>query len=133
MIVPSSGPPTLRDLGTIFAIEGANFSQNLENEMEEAFPYPRSFSWEKDGNTVENTTRQSFGYPDLRINPVSRDDSGVYTLTATNYRLDNESVEIGSDSGSFTLDVLCKDWYHELLTSTVQYGGLRTVWFDTEV
>ena len=41
---------------------------------------------------------------------ITRKHAGVYTLTATNYPLNysNNASMIGTDTGNFTLDVVCK-------------------------
>ena len=49
----------------------------------------------------------AFGYPSVTFLPFIRGDAGTYNLTATNYRLDNTSVVVGMDTGSFTVDVQC--------------------------
>ncbi len=55
-----------------------------------------------------NNSRLMFGYPSLIINNAMPSDSGVYSLIATNHLLDNPSEVLGTDTGEFNLDVLCK-------------------------
>ena len=69
---------------------------------------------------VTNGTRVTYGYPGITFQSFSRDDSATYNLTATNYRLDDTSVVVGTDMGSLTLDVQCK-------LAHVLVGVLRTV------
>ena len=44
----------------------------------------------------------------MTFDTVRRTDAGNYTVTATNFALRDPGVEVGSDTGSFFLDVLCK-------------------------
>ncbi len=106
----------------LIAVEGDAFPNGILGiEQQQPFPFPGSFTWSRDGDPLVNISANvSFGYPELSLNPVSRTDSGLYTLTASNYLLDNDSVLIGSGTGSFTLDVLCKF----LGLSVVQLAGL---------
>ena len=76
----------------------------------DAFPFPQQFSW-----TANNNSRVAFGYPSVTFLLPIRGDTGTYTLTATNYRLDNTSVVVGTDTGSFTLDVQCKSIWFSLV------------------
>ena len=55
---------------------------------------------------MRNTTGRVYGYPSVRIESVQPSDAGNYTLTATNYLPGGTLV--GTDSGSVSLDVLCK-------------------------
>ena len=74
----------------------------------EAFPFPQ-FRWTMNGQVAtNNTARVTYSYPGVTFNSYDRVDSGIYNLTATNYRLDNTSVIVGIDTGSFSLDVQCK-------------------------
>ena len=99
---PYSGPPNLLDNQQIVSIEGTPGTINL-GQAPDAFPFPQQFSW-----TTNNNSRVAFGYPSVTFLPFIREDTGTYNLTATNYRLDNTSVVVGMDTGSFTLDVQCK-------------------------
>ena len=76
-----------------------------------AFPFPSMFEWTgSEGITVQNDSRRMFGYPALIINNIQRSDSGTYTLAATNSYLNENSMEVmRSGTGSFTVDVLCKN------------------------
>ena len=42
-----------------------------------------------------------------------RSDAGNYVVSVTNFLLDNSSQPVGSDTGSFSLDVLCKWMFTE--------------------
>lgn len=73
-----------------------------------AFPYPQSLQWTRDGVKIGNSTTVKFGYPAVSFTNVSQSDAGRYTLTATNYQLDDPSLVIGTAVGSFELNVKCK-------------------------
>lgn len=62
----------------------------------------------KDGVNVTNSSQITYGYPTIVFQYVLREDIGNYTLSATNFRLDNESLQVGNDTGSFFLNVFCK-------------------------
>ena len=57
------------------------------------------------GSPANNNPRVTFGYPNVTFQQFERGDAGTYNLTATNYRLDDTNVVVGTDTGSFTLDV----------------------------
>ena len=103
-------------------VEGNPGTINLQ-QAPDAFPFPQQFSW-----TANNNSRVAFGYPSVTFLPFIRGDAGTYTLTATNYRLDNTSVVVGTDTGSFTLDVQCKSIWFSLvpkLLAGFQYDKSR--------
>ena len=104
----SAAPPLLNTNEQLSAIEGDSVRVDLSQNQREAFPFPRDFEWQRDSVVISNTTRSEFGYPLLNINPVSRDDIGTYTLSATNSRLgDSESI-IGTGNGRIELEIFCK-------------------------
>ena len=88
------------------AIEETNVEISIDTRFE-TFPFP-DFQWTKDGVAVSNSSRIMFGYPSIHFEPISREDSGNYTLRATNYRIDNPNVEVGTGLGRIQLDILCK-------------------------
>ena len=95
----------------IVAVELTTDTINLQQlQAPDAFPFPQQFSW-----TADNNSRVAFGYPSVTFQPFMREDAGTYILTATNYRLDNTSVVVGMDTGSFTLDVQCKSIWFSLV------------------
>ena len=102
-----SEPPNLIDSLTVVAVEGSNNTVSL-SQTPDAFPFPQQFSWTVNGSPANNNSRVTFGYPSVTFQRIERGDAGTYNLTATNYRLDNTSVVVGTDTGSFTLDVQCK-------------------------
>jgi hypothetical protein len=81
---------------------------NVEG-MPLAHPSPLIFQWSKEGEgNLQNDLRRIFRYPDFTIDDVRRSDSGRYSLTATNFFLDEPRRELGTGTGSITLDILCK-------------------------
>ena len=69
-------------------------------------PFPLdtiSFNWSKDGRLL--TTGPMLTYSSVTFSIIERRDSGSYFVQAMN--VVNE-VQIGNDTGSFTLDVICK-------------------------
>ena len=58
---------------------------------------------------VNSNSEINYTYPTAIFQRlIRRADSGDYSLTATNHRLDNTTVEVGTGRGNFILDVLCK-------------------------
>lgn len=105
-------PPTLLDVDKEIRILEGDRGYNEHFEIGEP-PYPpvSTFEWTKDRNPVANdTNRALFGYPDVRISTVERQDSGVYTLTASNYFLEDPSQVVGIGVGMFVLEVYCKEY-----------------------
>ena len=70
-----------------------------------AFPIPTDFSWTKDGSPLNDA---SLTHSTITFSTISRSDSGNYAVSATNFILNNDKVPVGSDMGSFSLDVICK-------------------------
>ena len=89
------------------AVEGTTVLISIDTRFE-AFPFPRDIQWTKDGMAVNNSSMITFGYPSIRFQRISREDSGNYTLRATNYRIDDPNVEVGTALGRIKLDILCK-------------------------
>ena len=85
-------------------------NQDLRLDLSEsgarlAFPFP-SFTWRKEGQPLANATvTRQYGYPSIFIESVQPSDAGNYTLSAVNYASDRTTL-VGSDTGSFTLNVL---------------------------
>ena len=88
------------------AVEGSTNTVSLR-QAPDTFPFPQQFSWTVNGSPASNNSRVTFGYPRVTFQRFIQGDVCTYTLTATNYRLDNASVIVGTDTGSFTLDVQC--------------------------
>ena len=71
-----------------------------------AFPEPTS-QWSKDGRPLDGS-RPELTYSTVTFDNVRRSDAGNYTAAATNFELDSTTEQVGNDTGSFYLDVLCK-------------------------
>ena len=67
------------------------------------FPQP-SFNWTKDGLLFSSP---ALTYSSVTFDMITRLDAGIYNVSATNFVLDSMQ-QVGSDTGSFYLDVLCK-------------------------
>ena len=91
----------------VVAVEGRTGTVSL-HQVPDPFPFPQQFRWTVNGSPANNNSRLTFGYPSVTFQPFIRGDAGIYMLTATNYRLDDTSVVVGTDTGSFTLDVHCE-------------------------
>ena len=76
----------------------------------DAFPEP-TFSWTRDGQLL--TGLSDLTYSSVTFDNVRRVDAGNYTVSATNFVLNSTTEQVGNDTGSFYLDVLCK--FHCLL------------------
>ena len=94
----ASEPPSLQDIPPMTVVEGGGVTTiNLDLDPE-AFPFPQ-FQWTMNGQVATNNTpRVTYSYPGVTFTSYDRVDSGTYTLTATNYRLDNTSVVVGMDT-----------------------------------
>lgn len=103
-----SGPPLLSGGQLVKVAEGDAVGVDIE-DVPEAYPTPTpsTYQWRRLGEGVMSDSRVTYSYADVLFSSVQRTDSGPYTLTATNHRLDSGAV-IGTDTGNFTLDVLCE-------------------------
>ena len=72
-----------------------------------AFPEPSDFEWLVGGQPLKQNGITTT-YSSVIFGSVMQSDTGNYTVTATNFILDNATQPVGSDTGSFYLDVLCK-------------------------
>ena len=100
----------LSDRGVITRRENEELSLDMSKPGSyPAFPFPSEVTWSRqDGvELVNSTDTRVFGYPSIFIGSVLPSDTGHYTLTATNYQLDRVTL-VGTDSASFTLNVLCE-------------------------
>ena len=87
-------------------------SENIPIDLRQepsAFPEPTRFSWNKNGQPLSETDL-TLTYSNITFNTVRRADAGNYTVSATNFVLPGTSgaSQVGSDTGSFYLDVICK-------------------------
>jgi hypothetical protein len=85
----------------------SNVTIDLQQELA-AFPEPSLFSWSKDGQPL--VTDLVLTYSNVTFAVVKRADAGNYTVTATNFVLPGSpgTNQVGNDTGSFYLDVICK-------------------------
>ena len=101
------GPPVLIDNNsTLKVLENSrNFLINIsQNPI--AFPVETvSFTWTRDGQTLSSGPGLSLTYSSMIFSNVARQDSGNYSVFASNVI---EGREVGNDTGSFNLDVICK-------------------------
>ena len=82
-----------------------------------AYPEPMtsdSFEWSKDGLPLTETSPRlsQLTYSRVSFDTVIREDAGNYIVSATNYVSGSTTQEIGSDTGSLRLDVICKQKYY---------------------
>lgn len=88
----------------IYAAEQGNVTIKCNPE---AAPKPR-FTWKKDGNVLgQGGHRRMLENGNLIISPVSRDDEGLYTCTASN--------ELGMDESRGRLIVLRKYFFKKII------------------
>ena len=69
-----------------------------------AFPEPTLFNWNKDGQAF---TSPSLTYSRVTFTPLRRSDAGNYVVSATNFIIDTSPNQVGNDTGSFFLNVIC--------------------------
>ena len=83
-------------------------SRNVPVDLREdppPFPEPTSFNWRKDGQPLVGL---ALTYSNVTFTTIERQDTGNYTVIATNFVLDDPTQQVGNDTGSFYLDVICK-------------------------
>ena len=87
----NSGPPNLQD-NVIYRIaeNSLNVSVDLSRDPP-AFPVPRDFSWTRNGNARSDA---SLTYSTITFPSVSRTDAGNYAVSATNFILNNNTVQV---------------------------------------
>ena len=108
------GPPTLRRAGTYHVKENDNATVNLcPSGGQVAFPRPHFISLQKLNDSLPVGDGIIITDCDVTFYTVKRRHSGNYRLHVAN-RLDNQSLQVGKDEGSFTLNVECK-YYIDLL------------------
>ena len=87
-----------------------------------AFPEPSSFIWSKDGAPLTSLIQT---YSSVTFTTFGRNDTGNYTVSATNFLLDNLTNQVGNDTGSFLLDVICKFIDNHISILLLQYIALK--------
>ena len=73
-----------------------------------AFPEPSLFSWSKDEQPLSSGPGRTLTYSSISFSPVRRSDAGNYMVSATNYIIGSSTEQVGNDTGSFVLNVICK-------------------------
>ena len=88
--------------------------ENTENVLVDlrqdpvAFPEPDttdSFTWKKDGQPL---TGLALTYSNVTFPTVRRINTGNYSVSTTNFVFGDSMEMVGTDTGSFYLNVLCK-------------------------
>ena len=92
-----------------------------------AFPEP-AFQWSKDGQPLSGS-RPVLTYDSVTFDNAMRSDAGNYTVVVTNYVLNSTTEQVGNDTGSFSLDVLCKSQ----LAVTILFLYLIILWKNNYV
>ena len=86
-----------------------NISINISQDPT-AFPTDTiSFDWSRDGQPLSSSSDISLTYSAVTFTNVGRQDSGGYSVFASNVV---QGIEVGNDTGSFNLDVVCKLCMH---------------------
>ena len=99
------GPPNLRDDFLVMVEEN---SLNVAIDLRQppaAFPEPTMYTWYKNGQPL---TRFDQSFSSVTVPSVQRSDFGNYSIFATNFVLDGSMEQMGNDTGSFILDVICE-------------------------
>ena len=97
-------PPTLQDHSTLRIEENSvNVPIDLGRHLV-AFPEP-VFMWNKNGNSLSGP---SLTYSSITFSTIRRADAGNYMVSATNYILGSMTEQVGNDTASFYLDVICR-------------------------
>ena len=99
------GPPNLQDNFRVMIEENSvNVPVDLRQEPA-GFPEPTMFTWYRGGQELSELAQTFFS---VTFDTITRTDAGNYTVTATNFILNSTVEQVGSDTGSFYLDVVCK-------------------------
>ena len=96
----------MQDNLTIRILENSlNVPVDLNRDPEAiAFPEP-IFNWTRNGIPLSDPFLLT--YSQITFASVSRNNAGQYEVSAINFIL-NSTEQLGSDTGSFNLDVICK-------------------------
>ena len=109
-----TGPPLLRDKYVV-RIEESNENVPVDLSLDPAvFPEPSDFSWNVNSQPLTNLP---LSYSSVNFSTIRRSHAGNYSVFAANYLLNDPSVQIGNDTGSFYLDVLCMQLLQVCITS----------------
>ena len=106
MLCTISGPVSLRNFGTISVINSSRVTF-VDVSVNIPFPSP-DFFWTVNSNNARNNSLITFGYPRITFHSVEPSLIGLYTLTATNFFLNDSNKIFSTGQESFYLDVLCE-------------------------
>ena len=109
MFLIISDPPVFKRNDTVTKIHGDRNVAIQFGLNPSPFPAPSNIRVEKNGQSIQQSfditvTNSSV----LLFEEITIEHAGIYYLTATNYRLDNSSSEVGTCRSSLTLDVVCE-------------------------
>jgi hypothetical protein len=99
------GPPNLQDNLRLNVVENTDSVPVELSRSPAAFPEPALFNWSKDGEVFNSP---SLTYSSITFTPLRRSDTGNYMVSASNYVIDSNTEQVGNDTGSFFLNVICK-------------------------
>ena len=106
IIVTILGSPRLRK-NLILRIQDGDTDVTVDLHQDPTpFPEPTIFTWSKDGQLLSadySLTNSKISFPS-----IVRTNTGNYTVSTTNFWLDDSTQQVGSDTGNFYLDVLCE-------------------------
>ena len=88
-------------------------SENVRIEIgldPEPFPLDTlSSSWTRNGQQLtDESGGLALTFSSVTFAMIERSDSGEYFMSASNHAIGNPSQQIGSDTGGFSVDVICK-------------------------
>jgi hypothetical protein len=91
-------------------------SENVRIEIgldPEPFPLDTlSFSWTRNGQPLTGGSGSlALAFSSVTFAMIERSDSGEYFVSASNHVTGSPSEQIGSDTGRFSVDVICKCSY----------------------
>ena len=103
--IPTVGPPILRD-NFLVRIEEGDINVPIDLSQEPAaFPEPSIFLWNVNGQPLTNLPQS---YSSVNFFTIRQIHAGNYSVFAASYLLTDPTAQVGNDTGSFYLDVLCK-------------------------
>ena len=107
-------------------------SENVPVDLRQeptAFPKPTLFNWNKDRQPL---TDLPLTYSNVTFGTVRRADAGNYTVSATNFVIRSPTEQVGNDTGSFHLDVICElCMYCSCSTTLIVLNN--QIWFPREI
>ena len=94
-----------------FTVKVLENSHNVTIDLHQgpdAFPESTVFNWDKDGQPLRPDLLLT--YSNVTFDTVNRADAGNYAVTAINFVLPGSpgTNQVGNDTGSFYLNVICK-------------------------